>query len=142
MAEAERNPRSGDQEIDEILKTARTIAVVGLSPNPDRPSNEVASYLKGAGFRIIPVNPGQKEILGERCYASVAEIPEPVDVVDVFRAPEAVPPVVDDAVRAKAKAVWLQVGIVHEEAARKARAAGLKVVMDRCMMVEHRKRAR
>ena len=120
-----------------ILRTARTVAVVGLSPNPERPSHRVARYLQGQGYRIVPVNPTVESVLGERSYPSLAEIPEPVDVVDIFRRSEDVPPVVEQAIRIGAKAVWMQEGVVHEEAAAKARAAGLAVVMDRCMLKEH-----
>ena len=120
-----------------ILRTARTVAVVGLSPNPERPSHRVARYLQGQGYRIVPVNPTVESVLGERSYPSLAEIPEPVDVVDVFRRSEEVPPLVEEALRIGAKAVWMQEGVVHEEAAAKARAAGLAVVMDRCMLKEH-----
>jgi predicted CoA-binding protein len=120
-----------------ILRTARTVAVVGLSPNPERPSHRVARYLQEQGYRIVPVNPTVESVLGERSYPSLAEIPEPVDVVDVFRRSEEVPPLVEEALRIGAKAVWMQEGVVHEEAAAKARAAGLAVVMDRCMLKEH-----
>lgn len=124
-------------EIKEIIKNCRTIAVVGLSPKANRPSNMVAKYMQEAGFRIIPVNPGQTEILGEACYASLLDIKEPVDLVDIFRRPEDVVPVVEDAVKIRAKAVWMQQGIVNEEAARLARDNGLLVVMDRCLKVDH-----
>lgn len=126
-------------DIEKILRESTTIAVVGLSDRPDRPSYEVAAYLKGKGYRIIPVNPAVKEVLGEKSYPDLASIPLPVDVVDIFRKPESVPPIVDEAVRIKAKAVWMQLGIVHEGSAQKARDAGLMVVMDRCMMQEHRR---
>lgn len=122
----------------EILTTTKTIAVVGLSNKPDRPSNEIASYLKDAGYRIIPVNPGIKEALGEKAYASLKDIPEKVDVVQIFRRSEDVPPIVEDAIAIGAKVVWMQTGIVNEEAAARAKAAGLKVVMDACMRATHR----
>lgn len=122
----------------EILKEIRTIAVVGLSPKKERPSYQVASYLLAAGFEIIPVNPGQEEILGRRCYPSLAVIPGPVDLVDIFRKSEEVPAVVAAAIAIKAKVIWMQQGIVHPEAAQAAERAGLAVVMDRCLMVEHR----
>ncbi len=125
------------REISAILKNSRTIAVVGLSPKENRPSNQVARYLQSAGYRIIPVNPGQKEILGETCYPSLLDIPEPVDVVDIFRRPEEVLPVVEQAVKIKAKTVWMQEGIINEEAALLAREKGLTVVMDRCMKIDH-----
>ncbi len=124
-------------EIERILKECHTIAVVGLSPKADRPSYQVAAYLQAQGYRIIPVNPMVNEVLGEKSYPSLSAVPVPLDVVDVFRRPEEVPPVVEEAVRMRAKAVWMQEGIVYEEAAAKARAAGLLVVMDRCMLKEH-----
>jgi len=124
---------------EKILKTYRKVAVVGLSPKPDRPSHRVASYLKGQGYRIIPVNTYAKEILGETCYPHLSSIPEPVDVVDIFRRSEAVLPIVEDAIKIGAKAVWMQEGVINEEAASLAKEAGLLVVMDRCMLKEHRK---
>ena len=124
-------------EYRDILTNSKTVAVVGLSDNPDRPSHYVAEYLQSRGYRIIPVNPAVKEVLGERSYAGLREIPVPVDLVDIFRKSESVPPVVDDAIAIGAKAVWMQEGVVHKEAAAKARAAGLKVVMDRCTLKEH-----
>lgn len=124
-------------EIKSILKNSRTIAVVGLSPKENRPSNQVARYLQEVGYRIIPVNPGQSEILGETCYPSLLDIAEPVDVVDIFRRVEEVPAVVEQAVRIRARAVWMQEGIVNEEAAALARRHGLLVVMDRCMKIDH-----
>lgn len=124
-------------EIKEILARTTTIAVVGLSPKENRPSNDVARYLMAAGYTIIPVNPGQSEILGRKCYASLTDIPEPVDLVDIFRRADEVGPVVDQAIAMGAKAVWMQQGIVNEEAAKRAGEAGLKVIMDRCLKVEH-----
>jgi len=124
---------------EKILKTYRKVAVVGLSPKPDRPSHRVASYLKGQGYRIIPVNTYATEILGETCYPHLSSIPEPVDVVDIFRRPEAVLPIVEEAIKIGAKAVWMQEGVINEEAASLAKGAGLLVVMDRCMLKEHRK---
>lgn len=126
-----------DREIRQLLETSQTIAVVGLSDKPDRDSYRVAEYLQRNGYRIIPVNPTVDAALGEKSYATVSDIPEPVDIVDVFRRADAVGPVVEDAIRAGAKAVWMQLGIVNEEAARAAEAAGLQVVMDRCMKIEH-----
>ncbi len=126
-------------EMDKVLRDAKTLAVVGLSANPDRPSHDVTLYMKAAGYRIIPVNPGQTEILGEKAYARVIDIPETPDVVQLFLRPEHIPQAVDDAIAKKAKAVWMQSGIVHNEAAEKARKAGLTVVMNRCMKVEHRR---
>ena len=123
--------------VEQILHDSKVIAVVGLSPNSTRPSYGVASYLKDRGYRIIPVNPKAEEILGERSYPDLPSIPEEVDVVDIFRRPEEVPPVVEEAIRIGAKVVWMQEGIVNEEAATRAREAGLVVIMDRCMAREH-----
>lgn len=123
----------------EILRTARTIAVVGLSSNKFRPSYEVSEYMQRAGYRIIPVNPAESEVLGEKAYATLEDIPERVDLVNVFRRPEYVPEIVEAAIRIGAKAVWLQQDIVHEAAAQRARDAGLLVVMDRCLFLEHRR---
>jgi predicted CoA-binding protein len=128
-----------DHALRAIFESSKTIAVVGLSDKPDRDSYRVAKYLQAHGYRIIPVNPAVAEVLGERSYASVADIPEPVDVVDIFRKPEAVGPVVEEAIAAGAKVVWMQLGVVNDPAAAAARAAGLQVVMDRCMKVEHRR---
>ena len=124
---------------EEILSFSRVVAVVGLSSKPDRPSYEVASYLKEQGYKIIPVNPAEKEILRELCYPDLASIPESVDVVDVFRRSEEVPPIVEEAIRIGAKAVWMQEGVMNEQAAARAREAGLLVVMDKCMRKEHQK---
>jgi uncharacterized protein len=126
-----------DEDIREILSTSRTVAVVGLSDNPSRPSHNVAAYLQGHGYRIVPVNPLVTTVLGERSYASLRDVPVPVDLVDIFRKSEDVPPIVDDAIALGARAVWMQEGIVNEAAATKARAAGLKVVMDRCTLKDH-----
>jgi len=126
---------------DKILASARTIAVVGLSPDPRRPSHGVARYLQRAGYRIIPVNPNVDAVLGERAYPSLRQIPQPVDVVEVFRRSEFVGPIVDDAIAIKASAVWLQDGVVDEAAAERARASGLDVVMDDCMMRRHAQRS-
>lgn len=125
--------------IEDILNNSKTVAVVGLSANPDRPSHRVAGYLKENGYKIIPVNPNEKTILGETSYPDLASIPEKVDVVDIFRKPEDVPPIVRDAIKTGARAVWMQEGVVNEEAAAEARKAGLKVVMDHCMLKEHSK---
>lgn len=139
MSDACEMPRENatPAEVREILTTAKTIAVVGLSDKPDRDSHRVAAYLQRAGYRIIPVNPAVAEVLGEKSYASLRDVPEKIDVVDVFRRADAVPPIVDDAIAVGAMAVWMQDGIVHNEAAEKARAAGLKVVMSMCMLREH-----
>ena len=122
---------------EKILTSSKTIAVVGLSANPRRPSHGVARYLQRAGYHIIPVNPNVEEVLGERAYPSLREIRQPVDVVEVFRRSEFVGPIVDDAIAIKATAVWLQDGVFDEDAASRARAAGLDVVMDDCMMRRH-----
>lgn len=129
--------------IDNILRESRTIAVVGLSDKPDRPSYKVARYLQRHGYHIVPVNPALTEVLGERSYPDLASIPgpDPVDVVDIFRRSEDVPPIVEAAIAKGAKAVWMQEGIVNEAAAARARAAGLQVVMNLCMKKEHEKRA-
>jgi predicted CoA-binding protein len=124
-------------DIAALLRSTRTIAVVGLSEKPDRASHYVAAYLQRQGYRVIPVNPALKEVLGEKSYATLQDIPEPVDLVDIFRQPDAVPEIVDAAIAIGAKAVWMQEGIVHNAAAAKARAAGLAVVMDRCTLKEH-----
>ena len=122
-----------------ILSAARTIAVVGLSGKRFRPSYGVAEYLKRAGYRIIPVNPNEKEVLGEKCYPDLDSVPEPVDIVDIFRRSEYVPAIVDAAIRRGAKLVWMQESVVHEAAAQRAEAAGIAVVMDRCILKEHRR---
>ena len=131
----EYNPPS--EEVKAILENSRTVAVVGISPKAERDSHRVARYLKEQGYRIVPVNPGQKEILGETCYPDLKAIPFPVDIVDVFRRPEAVPPIVDDAIAMGAKVVWMQLGITHNESAKKARESGLSVVMNKCTKIEH-----
>jgi uncharacterized protein len=127
-----------DSVLKEILLSAKTIASVGVSSNPNKESYRIAAYLKAQGYRLIPVNPTVSEIMGEKSYPDLQSIPEKIDVVQVFRRPEDVPPVVDDAIKAGAKVVWMQEGIVNEEAAEKARNAGLQVVMDTCMRVAHR----
>lgn len=131
--------READKEIEEILRESKTIAVVGLSPNEDRASHRVARYLQERGYRIIPVNPGHPEILGEKCYPSLSDVPGKVDVVDIFRSSDYIPPIVEEAIRKGAGVVWMQLGVHNEAAARRAEAAGLRVVADRCMMVEHKK---
>ena len=123
----------------EILRKFRTFAVVGLSPKPHRDSHRVAQFLQEHGYRIIPVRPGAESILGEKCYATLTEIPGRVEVVDLFRRSEAVAPFVDEAIAIQAKVVWMQLGVIHEEAAEKARRAGLLVVMDHCPVIEYRK---
>src|SRR3989304_4749048 len=124
-------------DIEKIIRESKNIAVVGISNKLGRPSLTVASYLKGQGYRTITVNPTIQDVNGEKCYPDLTSIPEKVDVVDIFRKPADVLPVVEEAVRIGAKAVWLQEGIVNEEAARRAREAGLQVVMDKCMLKEH-----
>ncbi len=120
----------------QILDTYRVFAVVGLSPRPERPSHDVASFLKRMGYRIVPVNPGHSEILGETCYSDLLSIPFSIEVVDIFRRSEEVTPIVDQAIAVGAKAVWMQIGVTNDAAAEKARAAGLAVVMDRCPKIE------
>jgi predicted CoA-binding protein len=127
-------------EIGELLKRTKTIAVVGLSDSPLRPSYGVSAYMQSHGYRIIPVNPSIKGALGEKAVASLAEIEEKIDMVDVFRRPEYVPELVDEAIRLKVPAIWLQEDVIHEEAAEKAREAGIFVVMDKCVLKEHRRR--
>lgn len=127
-----------DDTIKEMLEGAKVIAVVGASPNPARPSHMVAQYLLEQGYRVIPVRPRVREILGQRCYGSLDEIPEQVDIVDVFRKAEACPAVAEEAVAIGARLLWLQEGIASEEAAGIAAAAGMEVVMDRCIKVAHR----
>jgi uncharacterized protein len=127
--------------IPEILRESRTIAVVGLSHKRYRPSHGVAEYMQSVGYRIIPVNPREVEVLGEKSYPDLESIPEPVDIVDIFRRSEHVPALVESAIRIGAKTIWMQEGVVHEEAARQATAAGLAVVMDRCILKDHRRLA-
>jgi len=126
-----------DEEIVEILKKARKIAVVGLSPKEERDSNKVARYLLDQGYEVIPVNPGQKEILGLKCYKSLEDIPFDVDMADLFINPKKVSPIVEQAIEKKIPVIWMQLGVVNNEAARKARQAGAKVVMNRCVKIEH-----
>ena len=120
-----------------ILKRYRTIAMVGLSANPYRPSHFAAIYMLAAGYRVIPVNPREKEILGQTCYPSLEAVPEPIEIVDIFRESAAVPPIVDAAIAVGAKVVWMQLGVINEAAARTAKAAGLELVMDACVKIEH-----
>jgi predicted CoA-binding protein len=128
--------------ISEILKHARNIAVVGLSSSPLRPSHGVAAYMQTQGYHIIPVNPNIEEALGEQAYPSLMKVPEKIDIVDIFRRSNAVAEVVDQAIELKVPAIWMQEGVIDEKAAAKARAAGIFVVMDRCILVEHRARFR
>jgi predicted CoA-binding protein len=134
------NFKTSSDVIVQILRDAKTIAVVGLSSNPMRASHGVAEYLKSAGYRIIPVNPNELEVLGEKAYARLEDVPERVDIVDVFRRAEEVPAVAESAIGIGAKVLWMQLGIENAEAAERARAAGLVVVEDSCLMVEHKRR--
>ncbi len=128
-------------QISEILHSCRTIAVVGLSGKRYRPSYGVAEYLKRSGYKIVPVNPMETEVLGERAYPDLDSVPGPVDMVDIFRRSEFVPEIVEAAIRKGAKVIWMQEGVIHEAAARRAEEAGLKVVMDRCILKDHRRLA-
>ncbi len=127
------------RRIPEILQSARVIAVVGLSSKRYRPSYGVAEYMQRVGYRIIPVNPQETEVLGEKSYADLDSVPEAIDIVDIFRRSEFVPEIVESAIRKGAKAIWMQEDVVHEDAARRAAEAGLDVVMDRCILKEHRR---
>lgn len=131
---------SNSDPIAELLKRSKTIAVVGLSDNPLRPSHGVSAYMQSQGYRIIPVNPEIESALGEKAYASLLDVPEKIDIVDIFRRPEFVEEVVDHAIKLKVTAVWMQEEVIHENAAEKARQAGIFVVMDRCILKEHRAR--
>lgn len=130
-----------DEEIKDILRNVKKVAVIGISPKEERPSYIVASYLKSKGYRIIPVRPDGEEILGEKVYHSLSEIPKEigVDVVDIFRRSEDVPPIVEEAIQRGVKVVWMQEGVIHKEAGEEAEKAGLKVIMDRCMKKEHQR---
>jgi predicted CoA-binding protein len=130
----------GPDQIADVLRAAKTIAVVGLSDNPLRPSHGVSAYMQAQGYRIIPVNPNIKEALGERAYRSLNDVPEKIDIVNIFRRAEFVPEIVDQAIALKVPAVWMQEEVIHEAAARKARQAGLFVIMDQCILLEHRAR--
>ena len=125
--------------IPELLRASRTIAVVGLSNKRFRPSYSVSEYMQKQGYRIIPVNPNESEVLGEKSYARLEDVPEKIDMVDIFRRSEFVPDIVESAIRIGARTVWMQEGVIHEDAAERARQAGLDVVMDRCTLKEHRK---
>lgn len=127
-----------NEQLKQILLSVKTIAVVGLSSNEEKDSYQIAAYLKDQGYRIIPVNPTAKEILGETAYPNLSAIPDKVDAVQLFRKSEDVPPIVEEAIKIGAKVVWMQVGVVNEEAAAQASAAGLQVVMDACMRIMHR----
>jgi len=129
-----------EDAVAKLLKSARNIAVVGLSASPLRPSHGVAAYMQSHGYKIIPVNPEITNVLGEDAYPSLADVPEKIDIVDIFRRPEFVPPIVDQAIQLKVSAIWMQEGVVHNQAAEKARRAGILVVMDRCILKEHHAR--
>jgi len=131
----ENNP--ADAEIGQILQQAKTIAVVGISHKEDRDSHKVAKYLKEHGYKMIPVNPKYTEVLGEKCYPSLQDVPERIDIADIFRNLEAIPGIVEEAIAAGVGTVWMQLGLAHNEAARKAEAAGLRVVMNKCTKIEH-----
>jgi uncharacterized protein len=133
-------PTTEADGITKLLKSAKTIAVVGLTDTPTRPSYRVTDYMQSQGYRIIPVNPNLTEWMGEKAYPSLLEVPEKIDIVDVFRRSDAVPEIVEQAIQIKAPAIWLQEGVVHHEAAEKARQAGIFVVMDKCILKEHAKR--
>jgi predicted CoA-binding protein len=126
--------------ITELLKRSKTIAVVGLSDNPIRPSHGVSAYMQSHGYRIIPVNPHVASCLGQKAYASLTDVPEKIDIVNIFRRPEFVEEIVDQAIQLRIPAIWMQEEIVHEKAAEKARKAGILVIMDRCILQEHRAR--
>ena len=128
---------TADEEIRALLAAAKTVAVIGISPKPERDSHRVAAYLKAKGYRIVPVRPAQEEILGEKAYARLDDVRGPIDIVDVFRRPEQVPPHAEEALRLKPRAFWMQEGIEHREAAKRLTAAGIDVVMNRCIMREH-----
>ena len=132
-------PIDDDRTIRKILQESRTVAVVGASSKPWRDSNSIAEFLIREGYRVIPVNPKYEEVLDLKCYPDLKSLPMPVDIVDIFRNPEHVEEIVDDAIAAKAKTVWMQLGVVNPKAAQKAEAAGLHVVMDRCILVDHRR---
>jgi uncharacterized protein len=132
-----KQPTAEEGPVAEILKRANTVAVVGISEKPDRDSHKVAKYLKDHGYKIIPVNPKLKEVLGEPCYPDLKSIPEHIDLVDIFRSTDAIPGIVDEAIAVGADSVWMQLGLIHHEAAEKAREAGLSVVMNRCTKIEH-----
>ena len=137
QAGSKENAVSDKSEVEMQLREARTIAVVGMSPRANRPSHYVAKYLMEQGYRIIPVNPAVDEVLGIKSYPDIVSIPEDIDMIDIFRRSSQVPPVVDDAIAAGARFIWMQDGVVHEGAAAKARAAGMSVVMDNCTLREH-----
>ena len=127
------------EQITNLLQKAHTIAVVGLTDSPLRPSHGVSAYMQSQGYRIIPVNPNIEQSLGERAYPTLADVPEKIDIVNIFRRPEAVPEIVEQAIQLKVPAIWMQEGVIHQASAKKAREAGIFVVMDRCILKEHRR---
>lgn len=130
-------PASEAERITELLKSAKTIAVVGLSDSPLRTSYGVSEYMQSRGYRMVPVNPAITESLGQKSYASLLDVPEKIDIVNIFRRSESVPEIVEQAIQLKVPAIWMQEGVIHEAAAEKARQAGIFVVMDRCILKEH-----
>jgi len=132
-------PLNEDNEIRRILSSSRTVAVVGASDKPWRDSNDIMRYLMGRGYRVFAVNPNYKTVLDQTCYANLKDVPEPIDIVDVFRRSESVPAIVREAISVKAKTLWLQLGVVSEEGARLAEKHGMKVIVDRCIAVDHRR---
>ena len=135
-------PIEDGKAIETILRNARTIAVVGASPKPGRDSGAIASFLAAKGYTVFPVNPVYQEVLGMKCYPDLTSIGSPVDIVDVFRNPDDLMPIIDEAIATGAKTVWLQLGVVNEEAAKKAEQAGIQVIMDRCIAVDYRRLVR
>ena len=135
-------PIEDDKAIENILRSARTIAVVGASPKPGRDSGMIASFLAAKGYTVIPVNPVYQEVLGMKCYPDLTSIGSPVDIVDVFRNPDEVLPIIDEAIAIGAKTVWMQLGVINAEAAKKAEEAGIQVIMDRCIAVDYRRLVR
>lgn len=128
-----------DSQIAQILKETKTIAIVGISHKPDRDSHRVARYLMENGFFIVPVNPIREEILGQKCFRSISQIPFPVDMADLFLSPDKVPKAVDEAISKGVKSIWMQIGVIHNEAAKRAMERGIKVVMNRCIKIEHQR---
>jgi uncharacterized protein len=135
-----KNAAPSTDPIADLLRAAKTIAIVGLSSNPSRPSHEIATYLLAHNYRVIPVNPNEREVLGQKSYARLEDVPEPIGIVNVFRRPELIPPIADSAIAINAKSLWLQLGIENATAAAKAHAAGLLVIENACILIEHKKR--
>ena len=132
-------PIEDDRVIEQILHRAKTIAVVGASPKPGRDSGSIAQFLAGRGYTVLPVNPAYDEVLGMKCYADLASTGSKIDIVDIFRKPEEVLPIIDEAIAIGASTIWMQLGVVNEDAAKRAEEAGLNVIMDRCIAVDHRR---